>query len=184
MAKTARKMAMAMVSGAMLATPQASAAADETAAIHAAAYAHVRSSSPAIVSLMQQAMDRSVTFRGLVETIDASDSYVYVNEGECSHGVRACFVSVTLAGTRRIMWVKVDTRKADWDLMGSIGHELRHTIEVISNPSVKDNDAKFFLYEKIGMHGVRGTRETRAAVTAGNTVRSEVRTFNRHAKSE
>jgi hypothetical protein len=32
------------------------------------------------------------------------------------------------------MFVLVDTRKADWDLMGSVGHELRHTIEVIAEP--------------------------------------------------
>jgi hypothetical protein len=83
----------------------------------------------------------------LVETIDASDSYMYVREGDCGHGVRACFVSLTMAGSRRIMWVKGDTHKTDWDLMGSIGHELRHTIEVISNPSIRSNAAKYFFYD-------------------------------------
>jgi hypothetical protein len=43
-------------------------------------------------------------------------------------------VAVTKAGANRMLRVKVDTRKADWDLMGSIGHELRHTIEVLNNP--------------------------------------------------
>ena len=110
---------------------------------------------------------------------------VYVEEGDCPHGVRACFTSVTIAGSRRVMWVKVDTRKADWDLMGSIGHELRHTIEVISNPWVRSTSAKFLYYEQIGTRrGRKGARETQDAVDAGDTVRSEVRKFNRQATSE
>jgi hypothetical protein len=82
------------------------------------------------------------------------------------------------------MRVIVDTRKADWDLMGSIGHELRHTIEVIGAPNVRDNASKYFFYEQIGTRGTSTARETHAAVDAGNTVRSEVRKFNRPSKSE
>ena len=187
MAKTGRKVAMAMVAAAaILAAPHVSAAADETVASHAnpSGFAHVRSSSPAIAALIQQATERSATFRHLVETIQESDSYVYVNEGECGHGVRACFVTVSKAGSNRFMFVKVDTRKADWDLMGSIGHELRHTIEVIGNASVTSSTAMYFFYEQIGTHGTTGAHETQAATDAGNTVRSEVRKFNREAKSE
>ena len=84
-----------------------------------------------------------------------------------------------------MQWVRVDTRKdVDWNLMGSIGHELRHTVEVISNPWVRSTSAKFLYYEQIGTHGRTGTQETWDAVDAGNTVRSEVRKFNRQAKSE
>src|SRR5262249_47848815 len=121
----------------------------------------------------------------IIETIDASDSIVFVEEGDCGHGVRACFVTVTAAATYRYMRVIVDTRKADWDLMGSIGHELRHTIEVIGAPQVRDNASKYFFYEQIGTHGTAsGARETQAAVAAGDTVRAEVRQFNRLSKSE
>ena len=186
MAKDARNVAMAMVAVAILAVPHATAAAEETSpnAVTVPAGSHVRSSSPAIVALMQQATERSATFQRLVETIEASDSYVYVNEGECGHGVRACFVTVAKAGSNRFMFVKVDTRKADWDLMGSIGHELRHTIEVIGNPSVTSSTAMYFFYEQLGTHGITGAHETQAATDAGNTVRSEVRKFNRQAKAE
>lgn len=104
------------------------------AGVDAPATGRVRSSSPALVALMEQASERSETFRSLVDQINASDGIVYVEEGQCGHGVRACFVAVTKAGANRMLRVKVDTRKADWDLMGSIGHELRHTIEVLNNP--------------------------------------------------
>jgi hypothetical protein len=184
MAKTARNTAMAMMAAAILITPRASAAADAPVADAGSHVSHVRSASPALVAMIQQATERSATFRGLVEKIDASDSIVFVNEGRCGHGVRACFVSVTSSQTSRYMFVLVDTRKADWDLMGSIGHELRHTIEVIAEPGIRDNAAKYFFYEHIGTHGASGARETQTAMDAGNTVRSEVRTFNRQAKSE
>ena len=130
-------------------------------------------------------MEGSATFRRLVEDIDASDSYVYVNEGHCGHGVRACFVTVTSSGARRFMWVKVDTHyTTDADLMGSIGHELRHTLEAISEPSVKSEAARFFLYERIARHGTTdGAYETQAATDAVIAVRSEVLKFNREAKS-
>jgi len=133
---------------------------------------------------MARAAERSTTFRRLVQDIDASDSYVYVDEGECGRGVHACFVSVTASRSQRFMWVKVDTNKADADVMGSIGHELRHTLEVISQPSVRSNAAKFFLYEGIGRRGTKGSRETQAATDAGNAIRSEIQQFNRETKSE
>ena len=82
------------------------------------------------------------------------------------------------------MRVVVDTRKADWDLMGSIGHELRHTIEVIAEPAVRDNSSKFFLYQQIGTLGTATARETQAAVEAGNTVRAEVRRSSAQMRSE
>jgi hypothetical protein len=183
MAKTTRNMAMAMMAAAILAIPRVSAAADAIATDAGTQTPHVRSSNPALVALIQQATERSATFRNIVETIAASDSFVFVEQGDCGHGVRACFVTVTAAATYRYMRVVVDTRKADWDLMGSIGHELRHTIEVIGNPQIRDNNAKFFFYEQIGTHGSSGARETDAAVDAGNTVRSEVRKFNRLTKA-
>ena len=70
------------------------------------------------------------------------------------------------------------------ELMASIGHELRHTIEVIDDPSVTTDAGMFFFYERMGMHSAGGAHETRAATDAGNAVRSEVDRFNRQAKSE
>ena len=142
--------------------------------------AHLRSSSAAITALMQQAAERSATFRQLVQAIEQSDSYVYVNEGKCGQGARACFVTVTKAGPTRIMWVNVaDSRGADWDVMGSIGHELRHTIEAIEDASVTNGKELTRFYEDIGTHRRPRVRDTQAAIDAGNSVREEVRKFNR-----
>jgi hypothetical protein len=185
MAKRTR-MAAVMAVAAILGTAQSSTAAESVAPAVAlpAEKAHLRSSSPVINAAIQSAIERSATFRGLVAEINASDSWVFVNEGDCGHGVRACFVSVRSSGAYRFMFILIDPRKRDDDLMGSIGHELRHTVEVIGEPTVRTNSAKFFFYERVAMHGSSGERETRAAMDAGNAVRSEITSFNRQAKSE
>jgi hypothetical protein len=181
MAKTGRNIAViAVIGGTLMATPRAVTAADAdgmtTATVRA--ISHLRSGDLGIVSLIERATEQSATFRHLVHDIDASDSYVYVNAGTCGHGVRACFTSVTASGSKRYMWVKVDKRTADSDLMGSIGHELRHTLEAIAEPSVRSDAAKFFLYQRIGHYGTNHSRETQAAMDTGNAIRSEVRALN------
>src|SRR5215510_14940911 len=98
----------------------------------AAAFPRVRSGSAAIRASIQRASVRSHTFRRLVDTINASDGIVYVEEGICGRAVWACFTSVTASGSNRILLVKIETaKKTDRDVMGAIGHELRHTIEVL-----------------------------------------------------
>jgi hypothetical protein len=135
----------------------------------------IRTDSPAVATAIQQATERSATFRVLVETITASDGIVYVNEGDCGHGVRACLASVVAAGPNRILRIQVDTRKADWDLMGSIGHELRHAVEVLGDPTVTSTAAMYFFYERKGRRGTKSSFETEAAVETGRAVRTEVR---------
>jgi hypothetical protein len=185
MAKRTR-MAAVLAAAAILGTVQPSAAAesDAPAVSLPAETAHLRSSSPVINAAIESAIERSATFRLLVAEINASDSWVFVNEGRCGHGVFACFASVRSAGSRRFLFVLIDLRKSHRELMGSIGHELRHTIEVIREPSVRTDRDKYFFYEKNGMHLPNGERETLAAREAGNAVRSEVTRFNRQAKSE
>jgi hypothetical protein len=176
--------AMVVAVGAALVAPHTVSGAELLAATHTSG-SHVRSSSAAILTLIEQATERSTTFRQLIATIDAGDAIVYVQDGRCGHGVRACFHTVTTTAGHRMLWVRVDTRKnVDWNLMGSIGHELRHTIEVLNEPLVKNNADMFFLYQRIGYRGTGSSIETVAAVNAGNAVRSEARAFDRPKKAE
>jgi hypothetical protein len=145
----------------------------------------VRSSSGPIVALINQAAERSATFRRLIETIDASDGIVYVEEGKCSRGVRACFVSVADAGQNRLLRVIIDARRAEWDLIGSIGHELRHAIEVLETPRVRSSVQMHFFYAREGERGTsKGTFETPAAVDAGDEVRREILTYRRQLQGK
>jgi hypothetical protein len=172
MASTTRALVVTgLVVGGLAATGRAAVA----GGVDAPALTRVRSSNPAIVRLIGEASIRSTTFRTMVETINGSQGFVYVEEGRCGQGVRACLVNVTAAGASRVLWVKVDTRKADWDLMGSIGHELRHTIEVLEDRAVRDAASLYMFYARLGTHGNTGAFETAAAEEAGHAVRAEAR---------
>jgi hypothetical protein len=174
MAKTARNLAMSTVVAMGLAMPQASMAADAPGS-SVVAMSHIRTTDARVAAVLKSAYDGSATFRKLVAVIDASDSYVYVEAGRCSHSVRACFVSVTASDANRYMRVVVDTGRGDTELIGLIAHELRHTVEVIGERWVRSTDAKYHFYERTAMHAASGTHETRAAITAGETVRAEVK---------
>jgi hypothetical protein len=138
----------------------------------------VRSSNPSIAMVIKQATERSKIFRRLVEIISASDGTVYVEAGECGHGVRTCLAAVTMAAARRNLWVKVDKRLKEWDLMGSIGHELQHAIEVLGDRTVTSNAAMFFFYRRTGKpHPRHFAFETDAAIEVGEAVRTETRKY-------
>ena len=182
MARTTRTAAVALVATLWLAgfdqiafagqveRPESAPAAGE-----AHVMARVRSSNPAVAALIKSATEQSATFKGLVDTINSSDGIVIVEAGKCGHSVRACLLlSVTMAGPNRLLRVVVDTKKADWDLMGSIGHELQHAIEVLSNPAVTNNAAIYFFYEQ-AVPKSSGRFETAAAIQVGERVRAEVR---------
>jgi hypothetical protein len=136
----------------------------------------VRSSSPALVTLIARATKQSPTFRGLIETIEASDGIVYVEVGQCGHYVRSCLVGVTTAGRFRMLWIEVDTEKTDVDLIASIAHELRHAVEILSDSKVRSSAGMFSFYTRQGKRARGPTAfETEAAVDAGNAVRTEIR---------
>ena len=136
----------------------------------------VRTIDPTIATLIRQATERSQTFQRLVDLINASNGIVYIEKGICGHGVRGCFVNVTMAGSNRMLWVMVDPRGVDCDVMGLIGHELRHALEVLDDPSVTGFSNMYFLYTREGRNNFRSSPfETDEAERAGFTVRAEVR---------
>jgi hypothetical protein len=152
--------------------------------VDALATGRVRSSNAVIVRVLKEASALSRTFRSLVETINASDGTVYVEEGKCGYGVRACLVTVTMAGANRNLWVKVDARLADCDLMELIGHELQHAIEVLSDRTVTSGLAmyRFYLRQGSRINGLAAF-ETDAAIEAGYAVRTEVRKYRPRAQA-
>jgi hypothetical protein len=137
--------------------------------------ARVRGSSQRLVAAISDAASGSQTFRGLVNQIGRTDGIVYVMEGQCQQGVRACLLlSMTVTGANRVLWIRIDPRKMDRDLMGSIGHELQHALEVLSHSSIRSGRAMTLLYKKEGSKE-GGHFETDAAIKAGNAVRAELR---------
>ena len=139
----------------------------------------VRSSHAYLRAMIDQAVVRSSTFRRIVAAIEATDGIVYVEHGDCKHGVRACLaLDVTPAAGYRILRVIVDARQPDWDVMASIGHELRHALEVLEDPGLVDT-ARVFQFYAQAHHEKDRPFETRAAIDAGFAVRNEVSSFAR-----
>jgi len=141
------------------------------------ALSRVRSSDASIATLIERATAKSPTFKTLRARIDASDGIVYVESGQCSHGVWACIQFwVQVRGPNRFLRIVVDRRNtsSDRELMGSIGHELWHALEVLGERSITDGLRMFTYYEREGMLH-EGSYETIAAIAAGNAVRRELR---------
>jgi hypothetical protein len=141
------------------------------------AFERLRPTDSHLASVVHEATVRSRTFRELVDTLGKTDGIVYVEPGKCRNGVRACLVAVTPAPPYRLVRVRVNTRQADWELMGSIGHELRHALEVLSDPGVTSNSAMYLFYLREGRQLATGF-ETVAAMLAGDSVRAEARRPN------
>jgi hypothetical protein len=137
----------------------------------------VRSSDSAITAFIELAATRSPTFRNLLALIQASDGIVYVEPGDCgNHGARACLKGwMGAAGPNRLLRVMVNRRRAnsDVDFMGSIGHELQHTVEALSEPATINSAALYNFFTRIAPSS-SGRFETLAAINAGDAVREEL----------
>ena len=114
------------------------------------------------------------TFKELVATIDRSDGLVYIEEGKCGHSVRACLaLTVTVAGPYRILRILIDPRGPQRRLISSIGHELRHAVEVLGDPTIRSNAAVFHFALRQGPTA-RERFETTDAIQAGLDVCAEL----------
>jgi hypothetical protein len=134
----------------------------------------VRWESPVVGQAIAEGITRSPTFRQLIEAINNTDGLVYVLEGRCGQGVRACLhMSVELSGTNRLLRVFVNPRRsAGCELLGSIGHELQHAVEALSNPNVKTSARLSSFFHQLGPEGPRRF-ETADAIQAGLSVEKE-----------
>lgn len=141
----------------------------------------VRSSHPGLAAVIRTASERSMTFRGLLETIEATDGSVHVEHGTCPWHARGCLLStVTISGRYRVLQIVVNANAREDHLMGTIGHELQHAIEVLSHRNIRTASALHLFYRRNGLSMGR-VFETNAAVKAGNSVLTEVRRSPRTA---
>ena len=134
----------------------------------------VRPQVPQIAYGFQEGISRSPTFRRLVDAIDASDGIVYVAHGVCRSGARSCLMgSIDIADSNRILRVRIQKTQLEDKLVVSLGHELQHAVEVLSEPSVTTSAEMRWLFEKIGIRS-GGVFETRAADTVSDEIHREL----------
>jgi hypothetical protein len=136
--------------------------------------ARVSQSANPVSPYRSKGIERSMTFRELIEAIGATDGMVYIHDGKCGRSVRACLhLSVAINGPYRYLRILVDLRKApDCELVASIGHELQHALEALGNPRVRSTPEIFHFFHRRGPTE-SGTFETIEAVETGLQVERE-----------
>jgi hypothetical protein len=107
----------------------------------APAMPRVRSHDPRIVDAIARGTAASPTLRRLIDTIDATDGIVYVDDGKCGYIVRACLLPlVQIAGPSRLLRIQVNLREAaGCELIEVIGHELQHATELLADPRIRSD---------------------------------------------
>jgi hypothetical protein len=147
----------------------------------AAAPAHIRTTSPALRTLIALGIERSPTFRDLVDQLEASDIVVYVNvktfdESDISGQIQ--FIGA--AGGRRYLQIFVAPLPYV-TCLAILGHELRHAVEIAAAPSVVDSASLAQCYARIGFRVAPHVNrfDTRNAVESGRRVLSEALTRTR-----
>ena len=131
-----------------------------------------------IARLLDDARNNSATFRRLLETINDTDGLVYVEQGRCGAGPRACLLmTMMVAGPHRVLKIHIDVKRDDAAVIGSLGHELQHAIEVLRESGIRSAGQMFGFYARIAGDPTgrtdRLTFETEAAIRAGDAVRTE-----------
>jgi len=142
--------------------------------------AGVRSTNPAVTTLIKEGATRSASFQRLLERVDELNGIVYVEFGHCAFGhLNGCllpFVMTTNGGRYLRILVTPDQTRASHDgLIALIAHELQHALEVLAHPEVVDLESMLAMYARIGrpLSG-RSGYETSEAHAAQEAVLSEL----------
>jgi len=138
---------------------------------------HVRASEARILSIVDQGVAESATFRRLVETLDASDVIVYL-EPKFDRGSLGGYLShrMVVAGPMRYLKIAVDLRGGRDRLMALVAHELQHAVEVAEAGEVRDSQSMVRLFERRTIPQVcgGGCFETAAALDVQEAVLAEL----------
>jgi hypothetical protein len=140
----------------------------------------VRALDPASRIFLQEGMRGSVTFRALVEAIDASDVVVYVETTTRSLTVQSAgTVFVAHTGLQRVLRTTLRVGPLWTVAVSLLGHELAHVVEVVGAPTVVDRESFGMLFRTIGVRSwcpglATACFETAAADVAGQHVHREL----------
>jgi hypothetical protein len=148
----------------------------------AAGFQRVRTDSRYLRLVVSSGIERSPTFRRIIDGLEQSDVIVEV---QCGHfvGSQRAGRTVLLSAQPNVRYVLVEV--ACWATAGPslhmIGHELRHALEIAEATWVVDGPTLSLLYQNIGFAtrgaAVRetfGEFETEDALEAGERVHHEL----------
>ncbi len=138
----------------------------------------IRPQDPRSAQLLRDGMARSATFRALVDQIEASQVFVYV---QVSPFIKASLAGqltwMTQAGPYRYLRATISPDQTSNQAIASLGHELQHAVEVMGDTNVVSEQTLVSLYKRIGQPSsavATSGWETIAAQEAGFQVRREL----------
>jgi hypothetical protein len=136
---------------------------------------HVRPLQEEGKRLLEVGMTSSPTFQRLVTRLDHSDVIVYV---DVTVDVPPHFVGMlrflTMTKSSRFLVVRLNRMLAPGAaLVGILGHELQHAVEVADAKDVTSAEGLGRLYRRIGVDTGPGMYDTEAARQTGYEVRDE-----------
>jgi hypothetical protein len=152
---------------------------------HAEGFERIRPQSNLLADAIESGVQRSATFRSIVERLERSDVIVHLTCSRFPSGLiagRTLLASAT--PTVRYIRVQILCQQLEPELVAIVAHELQHVLEIASTPSVVDEDSLARLFKTIGfatcLAPVSERYETMAAIEIGARARLE---FLRHSES-
>jgi hypothetical protein len=141
----------------------------------------VRTDSPYLRLVIASGVQRSPSFRAIVDRLEQSDLIVEVQCGRFNDSrLAGRTVFLSARPTVRYVLVEIGCPVTSVPALGTIGHELTHALEIASATWVVDSDTLAQLYEQIGFptYGTNSTifgqYETADALDAGEHVHHEL----------
>ena len=136
----------------------------------------LRTESAEMRTLIEGAMARSGTMRGLVARLNCTDAIVYVEITNLPLVPTARTKLVATVTGARFIRISINSGWGERDRAALLAHELQHALEIAEQTDVRDDDGVRRLYAKIGRSSGRDSFETDAARDVEWTVRTELHT--------
>jgi hypothetical protein len=148
---------------------------------------YVRTSCPWIKDAIAAGSEVSPTFHGLLEEIEASHTFVFVDPTDCWFEASApCTLVGSTGSGGRFLGVRATRTSSTWHLVEILAHEFQHVVEILQAPEVVDRDSLRALYRRIGFlrreWGIHEGWETMQAQQTQRTVVAEVADYRRHVR--
>jgi hypothetical protein len=131
--------------------PAVSQALGQAAEVHRC---HVHALDAKAAALLREGRARSATFEGLLDVLEDSDVFVFVETGFLAAPSQLTFTGVSRTG--RLVRITLSVPEACDRLLAWLAHELQHAVEVASAPEVTSAAALRRFYYR---HGVSGYGE-------------------------
>lgn len=137
-------------------------------------FPHVRGTGEHARWLIRMATTYSVTVNALADRLVKTDVVVYVRIAPIASGT-ATTALLNTSGPIRYLLVSIDTNHAPEEMVGMLGHELQHAVEIAEARSVRDEAGLVALYRRIGLHkGATNRFETHLAQEIGRQARKDI----------